>query len=774
MASRTQLRLQQVTGSLVNLKTEAGQYVTPAAAAALTGSDLQDVLGAFAASLNRIHGAASDEPFNNVAGTIRSANNAAAAIKLHADAGSSQTIKFINDEGTGNNAIDIEATAGGINMEFAASKQAQISNANADLFVKLVDDAATAGNEKITIKNTNGTGNDSINLDSTAGSVFVNVDSASKRFYVDSEGGADIEAVKGLSLSNASAAGGDDITITQTGANDSSIIITAAGTGTDAIDINATAGDMLIGKALADGKTLKLGKNGRVEMVFSPNSGAVSNEKFSIVNTGGTAADAVKIHADAGGLQLLADSTSHGVVIGTGTSGVPISIGHTTSEVTVNDNLTVTGDLTVNGATVTIDATNLKVEDPVILLGSGSTSSNSNGGIAIVSGSNTAANALVFGRVANDVWGVGRKDITDGTVTTLADMTLVDIRASSIQLGAAQESISGDGDDITFALGAGGDINIPTDIGLTFGNDGEKIEGNGSQLTIASRNTLTLDSAGDIELNADGGDIFLDDGSTRYGAISLNANADGADANDLMISASLGSLGLDANGGMLVMLQAGSQFLYFEKNSDDAKIFPAGNGANDILFEDGAESGNEVFRVDGGLQALAMPQQNAAGNAANTGILSFNANNDVNEAIYGDGSALYLRSNAVNFKLPTADGNADQVLKTDGSGNLGFADASGDLARLSAKITATISADSSVSFDSGNLTSGVSILKGTTLNITKADADLDKSLEVFVNGQLLMSGAADNADADYSYINSGSIRFEFALEPDDIVQVIQR
>ena len=36
-----------------------------------------------------------------------------------------------------------------------------------------------------------------------------------------------------------------------------------------------------------------------------------------------------------------------GITIGTATSGVPISIGHTTSEVTVNDNLTVTGTLTL-------------------------------------------------------------------------------------------------------------------------------------------------------------------------------------------------------------------------------------------------------------------------------------------------------------------------------------------------------------------------------------------------------------------------------------------
>ena len=43
-------------------------------------------------------------------------------------------------------------------------------------------------------------------------------------------------------------------------------------------------------------------------------------------------------------------NTSNGVTINTATSGGPISIGHTTSETTVNDNLVVTGDIDANGS----------------------------------------------------------------------------------------------------------------------------------------------------------------------------------------------------------------------------------------------------------------------------------------------------------------------------------------------------------------------------------------------------------------------------------------
>jgi hypothetical protein len=59
-------------------------------------------------------------------------------------------------------------------------------------------------------------------------------------------------------------------------------------------------------------------------------------------------------------------NTSNGVTINTATSGGPISIGHSTSETTVNDNLTVTGDLAVNGDTTTLASAN--TTDPLLVI----------------------------------------------------------------------------------------------------------------------------------------------------------------------------------------------------------------------------------------------------------------------------------------------------------------------------------------------------------------------------------------------------------------------
>ena len=60
---------------------------------------------------------------------------------------------------------------------------------------------------------------------------------------------------------------------------------------------------------------------------------------------------------------------------GTANSGIAVNIGHSTSEVTIGDNLsvtgsgTITGDLDVNGTLTTIDTTNLRVlKDRFILV----------------------------------------------------------------------------------------------------------------------------------------------------------------------------------------------------------------------------------------------------------------------------------------------------------------------------------------------------------------------------------------------------------------------
>ena len=68
-------------------------------------------------------------------------------------------------------------------------------------------------------------------------------------------------------------------------------------------------------------------------------------------------------------LNIDTQNNSESIQLGTGISGTAITIGHGTSEVTIGDNLTVTGDLKVSGATTTVNTSTMTVKDPIISLG---------------------------------------------------------------------------------------------------------------------------------------------------------------------------------------------------------------------------------------------------------------------------------------------------------------------------------------------------------------------------------------------------------------------
>jgi len=73
--------------------------------------------------------------------------------------------------------------------------------------------------------------------------------------------------------------------------------------------------------------------------------------------------------------------TTGGIKIGAGVSGVPVTVGHGTSEVTIGDNLTVTGDLTVSGTTTTVNSTTVAIADPIFEIGESGSDDNLDRGI---------------------------------------------------------------------------------------------------------------------------------------------------------------------------------------------------------------------------------------------------------------------------------------------------------------------------------------------------------------------------------------------------------
>jgi len=182
--------------------------------------------------------------------------------------------------------------------------------------------------------------------------------------------------------------GGDakDLTISVTGGGDSSLVLTSTGTGTDALDINSSAGIDIdasgaatidaVGVAINSGSgELDLTTTGIIDINAN---GTASDISISTAHTAGVAfhldanANAGSIvDVDAGILQLESDGLTSilsgstfdidavgavtidgsSITIGADDSGVAISIGHTTSETTVNDNLNVVGSFKINSGT---------------------------------------------------------------------------------------------------------------------------------------------------------------------------------------------------------------------------------------------------------------------------------------------------------------------------------------------------------------------------------------------------------------------------------------
>ena len=78
-------------------------------------------------------------------------------------------------------------------------------------------------------------------------------------------------------------------------------------------------------------------------------------------------------------------------------------------------------------------------------------------------------------------------DSGTGTITITADNGAV------ATFAAANTTLTASSD---ITLSAGADVNIPANVGLTFGDDGEKIEGNGTNLTISSSGALDITASG--------------------------------------------------------------------------------------------------------------------------------------------------------------------------------------------------------------------------------------------------------------------------------------
>ena len=77
---------------------------------------------------------------------------------------------------------------------------------------------------------------------------------------------------------------------------------------------------------------------------------------------------------------------------------------------------------------------------------------------------------------------------------------------------------------LNYTIDNGGDVTLANDKKVIFGDAGEYISGDGTNLTITSSGQTTIDSTSTINLDADDGNIYLKDGGTLFGYLARSGN----------------------------------------------------------------------------------------------------------------------------------------------------------------------------------------------------------------------------------------------------------
>jgi len=303
----------QAANNAIRLVTSAGTGGIDVDAG--TGGVAIDSTGAFsidgaAASNVTVTGAGIDLTLSSVLGSVlvSSTEDAALAIRLYANGGTSETIQLRADQGTSANSLDLLSDVGGITLN------AGLSSGNAIV----------------------------LNASGVAGGF--NIDAGTGGIIVDTTGAISLDST---AASNFTVTGAFDLTLNSTAG---SVVITGAEAAVDAIQLNATTalGGIDInagtgGITIDSGGLMSLDAAGVVNLTTT---GAfditVNSTAGSVILTGAEAAvDAVQINATTAG---------GGVDINAGSGGVTVD---TTAAISLDaataSNLTVTGaaDLTL-------------------------------------------------------------------------------------------------------------------------------------------------------------------------------------------------------------------------------------------------------------------------------------------------------------------------------------------------------------------------------------------------------------------------------------------
>ena len=354
---------------------------------------------------------------------------------------------------------------------------------------------------------------------------------------------------------------------------------------------------------------------------------ANGNTVASITNAGaisGSALQTVGNLAVQGTSALIGDVTVTGDVAVNGgditTSAATFNIAASAGTVNVGSStgvVVIPGDLEVRGTTMTVSASNLVIEDPLVGFGflTGSVAAGSTGDRGFVGGYTGAGNNVAFGYSLSNTAFVATKTTSSPEDSTITISALQPIRASKFEVnGTTAVVTSSDGSALLLSGStmtmSGTNVALDTGTAVNFTRSGARvgqlIGTSGTEFKLAAMNSsggatsLVLTGSG-IELGANSAGINLSFVGTARGSISFNAGSSAVQLGTnagvaLSLSGSNGiTLTHGAVGATFVKDTGAPPYLVVEGDGSDARLRAAADlvlraDGNDIKFNNGTQT----------------------------------------------------------------------------------------------------------------------------------------------------------------------------------------
>ena len=456
---------------------------------------------------------------------------------------------------------------------------------------------------------------------------------------------------------------------------------------------------------------------------------AQDNDKLKLGN-----GDDLQIYHDGTNSYITNDQGA--LKIATEDSGIAVTIGHTTSEVTVADNLTVTGNFTVSGTTTTVDSTTINIQNAFVFEGA----TDDDYETTITTVAPTADRTLSLPNATDTLVGLATTDtLTNKTLTT---PTINTINATTFTVNASADIVlDADGADIKLK-------DSGTNFGRFTNSGGELVIKSGSGATTAltfSGANATL--AGDLTISGD--DLIMGTNTSAYMLV-----ADGTSYNPVAISgdvsiANTGAITLDtvnSNVGSFGTATAIPTFTVNAKGLITAASTVSLSTALPVTADSGTQAAatellTDTLNFDG--TANQITTAIASSSTTDTITIGMPDNVTIDGVLTVDGASTLTGAASLSSTLAVAGA-------TTLNGAVTLGNATGDDIVMTGRLASHLVPKTNDTYDLGTtaLRYRDLFLSGETINLGGATISSDGSGEVAISGDGVTLPAGSNVGDD--------------------------